>query len=172
MKAKQLYEYHVWANRQYFNLLKEMDPSIFKKEVESVFSSVSEVFSHIYVVDKIWLGCLVGDDFDTIFSKVQDWDKEAESPTIEAIEEKFLKLTGAFQGFFDKVESEDDPLIVEHPRFGKLHTTYIEIVQHIVNHGTYHRGNLAAMLRQMGHKGASTDYIFYLYALENAERGG
>lgn len=33
----------------------------------------------------------------------------------------------------------------------------------IVNHGTYHRGNLTVMLRQLGRSGVSTDYIFYLY---------
>jgi uncharacterized damage-inducible protein DinB len=39
-------------------------------------------------------------------------------------------------------------------------------MQHVVNHGTYHRGNITAMLRQLGSKGISTDFIFYLYEQE------
>ncbi|MEH7531611.1 DinB family protein, partial [Priestia megaterium] len=31
------------------------------------------------------------------------------------------------------------------------------------NHGTYHRGNITAMLRQLGHPGVMTDYVLYLY---------
>ncbi|WP_313897918.1 DinB family protein [Brevibacillus sp. FSL L8-0520] len=38
-------------------------------------------------------------------------------------------------------------------------------MQHVVNHGTYHRGNIAAMLRQQGYAGVPTDYVFYLYEL-------
>ncbi|MEC5258611.1 DinB family protein [Bacillus amyloliquefaciens] len=30
-----------------------------------------------------------------------------------------------------------------------------------MNHGTYHRGNISAMLHQMGYKGVPTDYIFF-----------
>ncbi len=54
----------------------------------------------------------------------------------------------------------------EHPNFGRLETQLSELVQHVVNHGTYHRGNFTTMLRQLGHQGASTDYIFYLYEMD------
>ncbi|WP_379865959.1 DinB family protein [Laceyella putida] len=42
-----------------------------------------------------------------------------------------------------------------------------ELVQHVVNHGTYHRGNITAMLRQLDNKGTFTDFIFYLYVKRN-----
>jgi len=32
---------------------------------------------------------------------------------------------------------------------------------HIVNHGTYHRGQIAALMRQQGHHPQSTDLIYY-----------
>jgi len=52
-----------------------------------------------------------------------------------------------------------------HPTYGVLEARYSDIVQHVVNHGTYHRGNIAAMLRQQGYAGVPTDYVFYLYEL-------
>jgi uncharacterized damage-inducible protein DinB len=33
--------------------------------------------------------------------------------------------------------------------------------QHLVNHGTYHRGQIATMLRQLGNKAQSTDLILF-----------
>ena len=36
-----------------------------------------------------------------------------------------------------------------------------EILQQVVNHGTYHRGNITTMLRHLGHKGLITDYIAF-----------
>jgi uncharacterized damage-inducible protein DinB len=37
------------------------------------------------------------------------------------------------------------------------------MILHVVNHGTYHRGNITAMLRQMGYASVPTDYGIYLY---------
>jgi len=52
---------------------------------------------------------------------------------------------------------------IEHPKYGRLNTRFSEIVHHVVNHGTYHRGNIAAMLRQLGYSSIPTDFVFYLY---------
>jgi len=36
-----------------------------------------------------------------------------------------------------------------------------DILNHVVNHGTYHRGQIAAKVRELGGKPVSTDYIYY-----------
>jgi uncharacterized damage-inducible protein DinB len=35
------------------------------------------------------------------------------------------------------------------------------MIQHVVNHGTYHRGQVTTMLRQLGAKGVGTDLITF-----------
>ena len=35
---------------------------------------------------------------------------------------------------------------------------------HLANHGTYHRGQVATLLRTLGHKAAPTDYLFFIDA--------
>ena len=52
---------------------------------------------------------------------------------------------------------------MQHPKLGTLESTYADTILHVVNHGTYHRGNVTAMLRQLGHSGVPTDYMYYLY---------
>ncbi|HEX9485216.1 MAG TPA: DinB family protein, partial [Gemmatimonadaceae bacterium] len=37
-----------------------------------------------------------------------------------------------------------------------------DVLQHVVNHGTYHRGQIAHFLRQQGETPPSTDYLLYL----------
>lgn len=41
---------------------------------------------------------------------------------------------------------------------------------HLVNHGTYHRGQIAALMRQLGHAVAETDLIHFYLELEGRIR--
>jgi len=45
--------------------------------------------------------------------------------------------------------------------FGPARDPRWQIMQHVVNHGTYHRGQVIAMLRQLGAKGVATDLIAF-----------
>ncbi|MFX3635018.1 MAG: DinB family protein [Candidatus Pristimantibacillus sp.] len=53
-------------------------------------------------------------------------------------------------------------MTIEHPKYGRLDTHFSDILRFVVNHGTYHRGSVSAMLRQQGYVEGTTDYIFYL----------
>ncbi|WP_394190900.1 DinB family protein [Paenisporosarcina quisquiliarum] len=60
--AVTMYDYHVWANHILFNRLKELSDDVFHQEVNSVFSSISEVVSHMYIVDQLWFQIISGKD--------------------------------------------------------------------------------------------------------------
>ncbi|MGE7186477.1 DinB family protein [Peribacillus sp. NPDC006672] len=57
----------------------------------------------------------------------------------------------------------------QHPQVGLLDTHLSELVQHVINHGTYYRGNLTAMIRQQGYSSVPTDYVFYLYEISSTK---
>jgi uncharacterized damage-inducible protein DinB len=78
----------------------------------------------------------------------------------------YADVSKQFRAFFDRQQDLDKVTTIQHPHFGSLQAPFSELVQHVVNHGTYHRGNIAAMLRQLGHKGVPTDYVFYLYEID------
>jgi len=48
----------------------------------------------------------------------------------------------------------------------EVHNTVSDIVYQIVNHGSYHRGNISTMLRLLGHEVVLTDYIAYIHSSE------
>jgi uncharacterized damage-inducible protein DinB len=64
--------------------------------------------------------------------------------------------------FLDLKDDFEQPVIYTNTKGERFRNSIREIVYHIVNHGTYHRGNIAAMIRQLGYQGVSTDYIYYL----------
>ncbi|UOQ91643.1 hypothetical protein MUO14_13880 [Halobacillus shinanisalinarum] len=107
-------------------------------------------------------GAISGKSFAEICRSIDQWTDEAKVGSIEDMEELFANLAQEYRLFLQDKQGEEQ-ITVEHPEFGTLTASYSDLIQHVVNHGTYHRGNITAMLRQLGYEGASTDYIFYLY---------
>ncbi|TCS95872.1 DinB family protein [Hazenella coriacea] len=68
---------------------------------------------------------------------------------------------------FLKQQDFEQTIDLELPQYGRNEVALSDIIYQVVNHGTYHRGNVTAMLRQQGEKGAPTDYVIFLSRLEN-----
>jgi uncharacterized damage-inducible protein DinB len=162
----QFYNYHLWANQRIFSHLKGLPQDIYHKEIKNVFASISEVLGHIYATDTIWLSVMSGYKFDEIVKSGKQLRENTKDKSIEEMEVMFLNLSERFKAFFDHQDNLDQVVFCEHPNFGQLETTLFELIQNVVNHGTYHRGNITAMLRQMGYYGIVTDYVAYLYEMK------
>ncbi|MCH6268019.1 DinB family protein [Neobacillus citreus] len=165
----QILEYHLWANQLVLNHLKNLPGEICFQQVQSVFPTLYDTLYHMYQVDYVWLRALKGDSFEKIIEGVNQLKEENADRSMDQLEEDLLQLGKKYHEFIDGLENLNETTVVNHPRFGTLTTTYFELLQHVVNHGTYHRGNITAVLRQLGHKGVPTDYVYYLYEKANFE---
>jgi uncharacterized damage-inducible protein DinB len=161
--AIQQFYYHQWANNRFFDHLTTLPDEVYNNEIQSVFSSVSEVIIHIYQVDALWLSVMSGDSFEETMTKIEQIQKRSADKSLDQMQQLYAELAEQYRTFFNKLGDLDCIISIEHPQYGKLETAVSELVQHVVNHGTYHRGNITAMLRQQGHSGVASDYIFYLY---------
>lgn len=165
--VRQRYDYHVWANTRLFNRLAELPEDIWHAEIRSVFPSISGCFAHIYRFDRLWLAVLEGVPNAEIFPKIPVWQEEAQGRSLEEMRGLFAAVAGDFRSWLREQRDLERPLAIEHPQYGRLETRCADIVEHVVNHGTYHRGNIAAMIRQLGYPGTATDYVFYLMEKSN-----
>jgi uncharacterized damage-inducible protein DinB len=165
--ALQLSQYNSWANEKIFEHLKELPDEVYEKEVQNAFSSISAVLHHMYQTDYVWLKVLEGESFEAIVASVKKRAIEIQGIDLNEMHLNFKDMSEIFKTFIQQKGDLNSPTTVHHPAIGTLHTTYDDLLQHIVNHGTYHRGHLSAILNQLGHKGASTDYIFYLFSLQH-----
>lgn len=165
----QHYDYHVWANRRVFKHLKELPRDLYTKEIQSVFPSISDAAAHVYLVDNVWLFVLSGHSFEETVQMRDLWIEETKGASLEEMENLYDKLTERFREFFRQAGNMETIASYSHPRIGTFKASSAELIQHIVNHGTYHRGNITAMLRQLGHPGAPTDFVFYLFETKKRE---
>lgn len=159
---QKLYEYQVWANSQLFNHLEQLPEDAFHAEVTSVFPSVSQTFGHMYIFEQLYLAVLSEVPNEQIFPQIAGWTEEVQGKSVDEMRRLFAGVAEQFRDLLRRTPDPDKPMTIEHPKYGRLDTHFSEILRHVVNHGTYHRGNVTAMLRQQGYAGVPTDYMFYL----------
>jgi uncharacterized damage-inducible protein DinB len=157
------YDYHVWANKIIFNRLKELPQHLYNQEIQSVFSSVSKVMAHIYKVDCGWLDILMGKSMNDAMKDSYEIEADAEARSLEELEAMYDDLSVKFRACIDEHPDLEKEVVLDNPYAGILNTRYSEFIIQVVNHGTYHRGNLSAMLRQLGSSSVMTEYGLFMY---------
>ncbi|WP_439022155.1 DinB family protein [Bacillus thuringiensis] len=159
-----MYKYHVWANEVIIDRLKELPQDIYHKEIQSGFSSVSKVLSHIYLTDYAWFDIILGKSMNEAMVSTNQLREQVETKNIEEMKKLFQDLSERNKSLLNSQEDIDKLIVVNNPYAGLLETSISESVLHIVTHGSYHRGNIATMLRQMGQTSVMQDFGLYLYS--------
>jgi uncharacterized damage-inducible protein DinB len=116
---------------------------------------------HIYIVDYGWHSLLIrkyaSDDYEAIRSTIVRLTEEIRALSLQDFGKKQDLLSKSYHDFASTTDMEQTVT------YSALSMQHSEVIQHVVNHGTYHRGNITAMLRQLDHAGVQTDYSLYLY---------
>lgn len=167
--CEQLLAYHAWANDKVLTYLSTLPDGVVHQELQSVFPSISATVTHLYVVDNIWLAAMRHQDNTAIFAGIPVWESEVAGAEIGEVCTRFSTVAKRYHDFLEALADPDAYSNYAHPTAGTLRARYTDIVQHVVNHGTYHRGNITAMLRQMGIPGVSTDYVWYLFDVSSPD---
>ncbi|MEL7534646.1 MAG: DinB family protein [Bacteroidota bacterium] len=137
-----LYAYHDWANRQYFPIL----------GLEAVPAECIRLYSHILNAHGIWMARILNQKVPVA---AFDIHKVENFPQIhEGFQAQSVRLL--------EIERNLDRVINYSNSSGERFSNSLgDIMAHIVNHGTYHRGQVAMLLRKADIAPVQTDYIFY-----------
>ncbi|TNJ64859.1 damage-inducible protein DinB [Paenibacillus hemerocallicola] len=162
------YDYHVWANKKVCDYLQELPEEVYRKEIVSVFPTIHDVLTHIYVIDCNWLTFL---SRGGVVEMSAQYIADLKAETDRLVAETNGKNAGELGRMMDDLADRFHIFLEQHDNLeqlcpsGDFKASYIDFIQHLVNHGTYHRGNITAMLRQLGYPGTPTDFGYYLYVL-------
>lgn len=160
-----LVEFNAWANRRILGAVAGLSPEQFTKELGSSFTSVKDTLMHVFGVEWVWLERLQGRSPSAIPDVKEFANLEKLAARYEAHEANFLGyIRGISQTELDE-EMEYKTL-----SFGPGKNVRWQMIQHVVNHGSYHRGQVVTMLRQVGAPGVGTDLITF-YRERNAKAG-
>jgi len=152
--------YNIWANNRLIANLSAHDDQLLTTELVSSFPSIRKTILHIWFAETGWLSRLNGNGWDA--RKVTEF-----TGTNKELFAEWQITSKAFKDFTITADLEKK-IQFEH----KGETFLIparEIVQTVCNHGSYHRGQVVMMMRQLGIATISqTDYIEWV---REKERG-
>lgn len=166
MSAKQLISgyaaYNLNANQQFVTWLQKQLNDQLLKEVPSSFKGILQTLNHIWAIEEMWCANLFkNEDAVNRYGVVDVNAQEVFDGLLKrssVIAEKVAQLTD---------EQLNEVVTIKTPWFeADLHLC--EYLQHLFNHGTYHRGQIITQAHALGFtEMPSTDFLFYKIATSN-----
>ncbi|WP_340032127.1 DinB family protein [Paenibacillus sp. FSL K6-1122] len=159
---EQMYNYHAWANQTILGRIKELPSSVLSQEVNSSYPTIAHALSHIYTVDKMWYLVLTGTGMPEALQACIPLNSEIHG-SVDEYFQCFTDLSAQYSEWLRGQADLEQTILLNNPFAGVRETSLSDIVIHVVNHGTYHRGNVSTMLRQLGYASIMNDYSLFWY---------
>jgi len=140
-----LVDYHYWARDRLLAALEPLTSEQYNRDLANSFRSIRETITHVYAAEWAWY---------------ERW--KGQSPTALLPADRFADLTALreawtdqernLRGYIDRLGDGGVSRIIEYKLLsGQAGASPVwQMVQHVVNHASYHRGQITTMLRQIG----------------------
>ena len=153
-----MHRYQGWALAQLYAGLAPLSDADYRRDAGLYFRSIHATLNHLAVADRIWLA-RVRDEAQP-FARL-----DAEAVAERTALENYLEAGVAARR--DHLEGLVDvellaPLAYRNMAGEPQQRSRLEIVPHLVNHGTHHRGQISAALTAKGRPAPVLDYIYAL----------
>lgn len=151
---EKLYGYHIWAMDKIFLELETISEEEFTKDLVDGIS-LRDKICHIIAADTIWL-----DRIEKLETKFLD---SSFFPTISKTKEYFLSVKTRLEKLFHHLDETyiSSKVNFKNKKGEEVAFKLFEVLFHIFNHGTYHRGQIAILIRKIKGKPPVTDIIEY-----------
>jgi uncharacterized damage-inducible protein DinB len=151
--------YSAWASRRLLEAASMLPPSDLTRDFKTADRCVLDTLVHTFAGDRVWYKRVKGIPYTEFI--------EAEDRSIEALVSRWKEVHLNWQQLIDAETNESvQRRIAYHDLKGNAHETPLwQIVLHVVNHATHHRGQVSGFLRTMGHTPPPLDLIFYYRSL-------
>ncbi|MBM3818085.1 MAG: DUF1572 domain-containing protein [Acidimicrobiia bacterium] len=151
-EIRRLFAYNRWANRRLLVAASLLSRDDFSRDLHASFGSVRGTLIHLMWGEGRWL------QFWMDGSRAPDPGPD-EFATGAELEAAWELIEQQEQVFADSLTEER---LARRMKVQEHEYTLAELVHHLLNHSTYHRGQVAVLLRQIGHRPPSTDFRLFL----------
>lgn len=151
-----LYDYNSWANRRILDACIMLTDQEFARDLGSSFRSVRDTLVHIMGAEWLWLERWHGRSPNMLLPP-------ADYPDLASVRKRWGEIERDLLRFIAGLTPQEIAAARGYRTTeGKPHSQPLwQMLQHLVNHGSYHRGQVTTMLRQLGAGAKATDLILF-----------
>ena len=155
-EIKMLHAFNSWADNRMLDGVAQLTTDQYRQEMKSSHGSIHGTMTHIVAAEKIWLSRWIGKP-DTSLLGPNDVGSLKE---LKEIWERVGYETAGFLGTMNDKKLQET--FTYTTTEGKQYTNVIwQVFQHVVDHSTYHRGQVTTLMRQLGVKPPGTGLIAF-----------
>jgi uncharacterized damage-inducible protein DinB len=138
-----LFDYHYWARDRLLLAVEPLTPEQYTADLGSSFGSIRDTLVHLYSAEWIWHRRLTGDSPAAMLAS-------GAFPDFAALQRAWRDHETLVREFLHGAGDWIDRVVSYKTTDGRTFAEPIaQILQHVVNHASYHRGQITTMLRQL-----------------------
>ncbi len=153
-----LLRYKVWADDLLYESLEKLPDAVLTAQQPIYFGSILRTLNHVYAMDVVWKAHLEGTTHDFTTRNPED------CPTFDQLRTEQRAIDGWYLDYAEALQPEQAGEVrqIAFIGGGGAPMNRTEILQHVVNHTTYHRGHIADMVYRIPAKPPVTDFPVFL----------
>jgi len=155
--TQKLIAFHYWARNRMFDAVEPLTNEQFLRDVGGSFGSIRNTIVHTLSAECVWLARWKGESPPGMLTPDG-------YPDLAAVRRAWADQEAQLRSFFETQTDQSIQRAIAYKTFAGIESQSIlwQMLQHVVNHATYHRGQVTTLLRQLGAKPPqSTDLITY-----------
>lgn len=151
---RRLFSYTEWANAAFLECIRGLTEEQYTREILSSFPTIRDTLAHMIFAEWLWLRRWKGENP----TARPEWSKDA---ALESLAARLREIESERAELLASLTDEDVQRDFPYRNMaGSPYSAVLgEQMVHVVNHGTYHRGQLTTMIRQAGGTPPSTDLV-------------
>lgn len=150
-----LYRFNEWANGRLMGVARTLPDEALSRDLGGSFRTLRDVVGHIVAAEWLWLERWRG-----VSPALPDWVGSGSlSLLLDRLAEVEARRAVYLQGLSES--ALDSELSFRYVSGAPGAHVLGDLLVHVVNHSTYHRGQVASMLRQVGAVPPSTDFVVF-----------
>lgn len=152
-------DYSAWASQRLLDSAAKLSAEELTRDFQTAAKTVLDTLVHVYAADRIWLTRVLGEPRAT-FVDPEDRD-------LTLLQTEWPALHQRWKLWLRDFNDDDVQRAIEYKDLkGRPYSQPAwQILLHLVNHGTHHRGQVSGFLRAMGQTPPPLDLITYYRAL-------
>ena len=143
--VKNLFDYHYWARDRTLDALEALTPDEFTRDLGNSFRSIRDTIAHTYSAEWVWNQRWQGLTPKAMLPAEQ-------FPDVASTRQQWAELEQTVKALIADLGDEGMNRVLHYTLLSGLPTSspFWQMFQHVVNHASYHRGQVTTMLRQIG----------------------